>query len=107
MTEKEIIAPISPHLEEHSNKLAEERAVRTPTRRTRNVTVLDREYVLSGSWRCEKSDTGAHKWTVVEDATTPFGRKWVCTECGLPREYEIPTLSRFDIIKNNMEKVKK
>ena len=32
-----------------------------------NGKVIDKEYIDSGSWKCDKSPSGAHHWIINED----------------------------------------
>ena len=40
----------------------------------------DREYIVSGEWKCEKSPSGAHHW-IRHDSV------WICKYCGDVRRF--------------------
>ena len=49
---------------------------------------LDREYLVSGVWKCEKSPTGAHHW-YGKDNTELFTCIWCGEEKELPITYQL------------------
>jgi hypothetical protein len=48
-----------------------------------NNKAKEREYIDSGSWRCDKSPSGAHHWIVIGDQMN-------CKHCNINRQVSVP-----------------
>ena len=41
----------------------------------RSIASIEKEYLLNGNWKCEKSPTGGHRWDCNVEP-------WICKICG-------------------------
>ena len=56
-----------------------------------NNKALNKEYIDSGRWKCNKSPSGAHYWIIIHD-------QMKCKHCNEHRQVLVPSNLTFQVI---------